>query len=256
MVVTREQWGARHDDGSGPAPEPASEVWLHHTVARRPGLTVESEISAMRELEEIGEQRFGRGISYNRVPMPSGRMYEGVSWNRRGAHVARRNSIARSYALPGNYDTHDVTTEQIEAIARDMVDAWRKGHLLQPRLTGGHGDAPGASTACPGRYGRAAIPLINARALQLRNLPTGKEDWMSALNDSQQRELYNATLQTRDIAGGARGAAQQAQRDSAAALARVKALEAAVARLQQGAAPTAADIAQELLKAVLTRGST
>lgn len=181
-VITREQWGARHEDGFGPAPEPATEVWLHHTVTVAPdvgwldanadGLD-DSEVKAIRQIEAIGEQRFGRGISYNRLVVPAGRIYEGVSWSRKGAHLAGRNSVARSYALVGNYDVEPVTDAQVDAIARDLVQAWRAGHLDAPVLDGGHGSAPGASTACPGRNGRAAIPRIRERiAWLLMTAPT------------------------------------------------------------------------------------
>jgi hypothetical protein len=53
---------------------------------------------------------------------------------------------------------------------------------------------------------------------------TDQEDLMAALSDDQQRQLYNAAIQTRDIAGGARGHAEKA-------LTEVRALRAEVAAL-------------------------
>ena len=132
MIITREQWGARHEDGSGPVPEPATEVWLHHTVTIAPDVgwldangdgVDDSEVKAVRHIEAIGEQRFGRGISYNRLIVPSGRIYEGVSWNRKGAHLGGRNSVARSYALVGNYDVEPVTDAQVDAIREKLLAA-------------------------------------------------------------------------------------------------------------------------------------
>lgn len=173
LVVARALWGARHDDGAADVPEPADEAWLHHSVTLAPDLVYvdangdrvdDDEAAAARHIENIGEQRFGRGASYNRLVMPRGVIYAGVSWNRRGAHTGGRNTRSRSWVLVGDYDRHEVTDAQVEAIAVDLVRAWRGGHLLRPRLNGGHQDAPGASTACPGRYGMAAIPRINARA--------------------------------------------------------------------------------------------
>ena len=183
MVVTRAQWGARHENGSGSVPEPAPEAYLHHSVTTAPGSSPDAEVRAVRLLESIGEQRFGRGISYNRVVMPSGRIYEGVSWNRRGAHTGGRNTVARSWVLVGNYDIDQVPAAMVEAVARDLAQAWRERHVQQPRLTGGHRDAPGASTSCPGRHGHAAIARINARAAQLRNLPNQEDDMPLAETD-------------------------------------------------------------------------
>lgn len=172
-VVERAAWGARHEDGHGRAAEPAREAWLHHTVALMPGLEYvdadrdgvdDDEAAAMRQLEAIGEQRFGRGVSYNRVVAPSGVIYAGVSFPRQGAHLRGRNRVARSWALMGNYDTHHVTSAQVYGAAVDVVEAWRHGHLVNPWLDGCHRQAPGAATACAGRWGCAAVERINAVA--------------------------------------------------------------------------------------------
>jgi hypothetical protein len=61
-------------------------------------------------------------------------------------------------------------------------------------------------------------------ALADKSSSTTEEDPMAALSDDQQRQLFNAAIQTRDIAGGARG-------NSADAVAEVRALRAEVAAL-------------------------
>jgi len=166
QIITRKQWGAVHEDGFGTAPLPADELWLHHSVTIAPDLVppYDDEYAAMRTLERIGEQRFGRGISYTFAAMPTGRIYEGHGIGRKGAHTGGRNSIARAIVLVGNSDTNDVTDAQIEQVAQLVVHGYRQGWWKRPRLNGGHQQAPGAATGCPGRFGMRAIPLINARA--------------------------------------------------------------------------------------------
>lgn len=172
-IVSRARWGARHDRGFRPAPLPASEVWLHHTVTIAPDLVHldadrdgvdDDEARAMRTLEDIGEQRFGGGISYTFAVMPSGRVYEGHGVDREGAHTAGRNSVARSIVLVGDYSRHAVTEAQVRAVAALLRLGVAEGWWQHAQLDGGHQDAPGARTECPARYGMAAIPRINKLA--------------------------------------------------------------------------------------------
>lgn len=172
-IIGRARWGARHERGFGPAPLPASEVWLHHSVTIAPNLSHldadcdgvdDDEERAMRTLEDIGEQRFGRGISYTFAVMPSGRVYEGHGVDRVGAHTANRNSIARAIVLVGDYSRQQLTQAQIHAVAALLQHGRKAGWWRQARLNGGHQQAPGAQTACPGRHAMAVIPRINQLA--------------------------------------------------------------------------------------------
>jgi hypothetical protein len=88
-------------------------VWLHHSVTIAPDLVwvdadgdgvEDDEERAMRTLEDIGEARFGEGISYTLAVMPSGRVYEGHGVDRQGAHTGR-NDIARAIVLVGDCST-------------------------------------------------------------------------------------------------------------------------------------------------------
>ena len=172
-IIGRARWGARRDRGFGPAPLPASEVWLHHSVTIAPNLSYldadrdavdDDEERAMRTLEDIGEQRFGRGISYTFAVMPSGRVYEGHGVDRVGAHTAGRNSIARAIVLVGDYSRQAVTQAQVHAVAALLQHGRARGWWRRARLNGGHQQAPGATTACPGHNAMAVIPRINKLA--------------------------------------------------------------------------------------------
>lgn len=172
-IISRARWGARHEDGFGYAPIPAREVWLHHSVTIAPGVpwvdtdrdgVQDREENAMRVLEDIGESRFGRGISYTFAVMPSGRIYQGHGVARQGAHTANRNSIARAIVLVGNYEDNRVTEEQITSVAWLLQNGKYNGWWKEAQLDGGHRQAPGASTKCPGRYAMAVIGRINKLA--------------------------------------------------------------------------------------------
>lgn len=165
-IITRAEWGAIHEDGFGSAPLPAREVWLHHSVTIAPNLVPpwDDDDAAIRTLEQIGEGKFGRGISYTFAVTPVGRVYEGHRIDGVGAHTAKRNTIARGIVLVGNYDTARPSDAQLDAVAWLLRHGQVNGWWPQARLAGGHRDAPGANTLCPGRHGHAAIADIHRRA--------------------------------------------------------------------------------------------
>lgn len=176
-IITRQQWGARNHNGVHKNGQPlrrklpASEIWLHHSVTLAPDLVppFNDDDAAIRRLDDIGEQRFKAGISYTFATTPVGRVYEGHSVDRVGAHTAGHNTIGIAIVLVGNYDTRRPTDAQITAIAELLVWLHRTGKATRHTLTGGHRHASGNATGCPGDAGAAAIKTINARAEQLWN---------------------------------------------------------------------------------------
>jgi len=84
---------------------------------------------------------------------------------RKGAHTKGRNSIARAIVLVGNFDVTRPPQQQLDAVAWLVAHGARAG-WWPGQLAGGHRDAPGANTACPGRHAYAAIEAINAAARQ------------------------------------------------------------------------------------------
>ena len=183
-IVTRAQWGARYRDGFRAAPIPAREVWLHHSVTATPPPNRDAEIQAMRILENIGEQRFGGGISYTFAVMPSGTVFQGHSVNREGAHTKGRNSIARAIVLVGNYDVLRPSGAQIQAVGALLRSGASAGWFAAAKLNGGHRNAPGASTACPGRFGMDALAAMNSAAGNVAPQPPpqppgGSSPWAS-----------------------------------------------------------------------------
>jgi hypothetical protein len=167
QIITRSAWGARHPNGFGPAPVPWRDWYLHHSVTVAPDLVppYDDEHRAMRQLELIGQQRFGGGVSYTYAVMPSGRIYQGHSKDRRGAHTKDHNTTARGIVLVGDYTERDPTPAQLDAVAALVAHAYRAGWCTRPSLTGGHRDVK--QTGCPGDRAYAAIPNINRRAAAL-----------------------------------------------------------------------------------------
>lgn len=162
-IITRPEWGARYEDGFGPRPVGDLDVYLHHSVTIAPDLLppFTDDYAAIRELERIGESRFGRGISYHFPVTPVGLVFEGVSIDRVGAAIAGYNTPTANIVLVGNYDKVTPPRPMLEAVDGLLRLGVTKGWWKRARLAGGHQDAPGASTACPGRYAQALIDDIN-----------------------------------------------------------------------------------------------
>ncbi|GAA2228771.1 hypothetical protein GCM10010413_26520 [Promicromonospora sukumoe] len=158
-IASRASWGARYPDGDLTLTGPAVEVWVHHSVTAQlsPGATVAAEAEQMRALESVGQTRFGTGISYNVVIFPSGRAYQGVSWNRRGTHTGGRNSTSRSICFAGNYEANNPTAAQISTAAA-IYGAGKDRWWTRGAPLGGHRDV--SQTACPGRNLYARIDDI------------------------------------------------------------------------------------------------
>lgn len=165
-LVTRAEWGARYADGFKDRPLPFTEFWLHHSVTIAPDLVApfDDDYKAVQTLESIGQSRFGAGISYNQPVTPAGLVFVGVSPHRVGAHTKGHNTEGFAFVLVGDYSKRPPTANQEEMIARRMVELHRQGKAIRHTLNGGHRDASGSSTACPGNAAHARIPFINARA--------------------------------------------------------------------------------------------
>jgi hypothetical protein len=188
-IIPRGEWGAQHENGSGAAPLPAREVWLHHSVTIAPDLVppFTDDAAAIRTLERIGEDRFGRGISYTWLITPAGLIFEGHGVDRVGSHTGGRNSIARAICFVGNYEENHPTENQIASAAWLLRHARDRGWIMVARLNGGHRDLK--QTACPGQHAYADIPAINQLATRGPVVaPIQEED----VTPEQDRMLWNA----------------------------------------------------------------
>jgi hypothetical protein len=190
-ITSRARWGARYANGDGAAPLPATALYLHHSVATGTGP------AAVRTVEQIGQDRYRAGISYTFLADQLGDVYEGHGIGRKGTHTRGLNSTARAICAIGNYETTHPSAEMLEAIAQLVAHGHQQG-WWPPRLTGGHRDAPGAATACPGRHLHTAIPHINQRVAAIL---TGDEETTMTPDVRDAFAAIHARLDTIDRQG-------------------------------------------------------
>lgn len=161
-ITPRSTWGARHADGDLTIAGLATGVALHHTAFRALPATAtpEQEMARMRAIEATGQSRFGTGISYRGVLIfPSGRAYQGTSWNRRGTHVGGRNSDLVAIAFDGDFRTDRPTPAALAtaaAVMREGRGRWfTAAAALRPH-------SHWTATVCPGPHLLAHLSAIAA----------------------------------------------------------------------------------------------
>ena len=172
-IITRVQWGARYGDGKEGATNPATELWLHHSVTLAPDMQLprDDDYAAIRVIDQIGRDRFGDvyGFPYTFGVTPVGLVFEGHNVRKMGAHTYGHNQQGRAIVLVGNYSQQHPTAEQEHAVADLIVYGHDLGWWTVRQLTGGHRDTK--ATECPGNYAYARIGAINTIADGLRPVP-------------------------------------------------------------------------------------
>lgn len=179
VVIPRQTWAPQHPNGCATIGtqewvNAGKELWLHHSVTNPPGpdATLEQDCAHMREFEAIGHNRYGCGISYTWVVMPSGRVFQGHDVDRQGTHTYGRNNRSRAICLAGNYQVNELPQRMHNAVARLLRE-------LGAILDGGHRDV--FATACPGDHAYERIPSINQLASS--GAPIDPEDDMFSDGD-------------------------------------------------------------------------
>lgn len=174
-VKKRHQWGSKHGDIYGyrlahkPVHFPVRYMFAHITVT-----SVDGDAGA-REVEEIGVERFGSGMSYNwLVDHETHTIYEGQPLAAKGAHTINDKNVAgfpenlnyyghavAFMAMPGDKFCDECeelyaaiqAAERLENVAVDVV-----GYLPHSKF---------AWKDCPTDAVRNALPRINELADQM-----------------------------------------------------------------------------------------
>lgn len=159
IIVPRALWGARRPKSIVPMQTPVSEVWAHHSASASPPDLPQ----AKDDIEKAGERAMMRGIqnyhmdtkgwadfAYSFAVCPSGRVYRGRGWKRQGAHTEGHNDHSVAICFMGNFEVERPTVQALEAARQLIAQGKRFKRFSSAVRVGGHRDASGAQTACPG----------------------------------------------------------------------------------------------------------
>jgi hypothetical protein len=173
--VTRAQWRARPPTSEfvSVSSMPTPRLWIHHSGTEQHGP------AALRDIQRYHQKTKGwKDIAYSFLVDDDGTIYEGRGVGIAGGATAGDNSRSHAICLLGNFETRPVTP----AAWRTLVDLARHGRNAgwwKPTC-GGHRDAPGASTDCPGRYLYARLPdlrseIVSGPAVEPEPIPEPEE---------------------------------------------------------------------------------
>lgn len=175
-IVPRAAWGARPPKSPPERiPTPTPELWIHHFGTEQHGA------EGMRAIQTYHMDTKGwNDFAYSFAVDDDGAVYEGRGFGIAGGHTKGRNTVSHAIVFMGNLDARQ-PTEAAMASARWLIQegirqgAWRG-------VTGGHRDAPGARTACPGRYLYARIgELVAAPTPTQPATPTNEDEDMAQI---------------------------------------------------------------------------
>jgi hypothetical protein len=194
----RDQWGARFNyTTSRPVEEPADHQFVHISITNPRNYS--SNDAHARAIESIGISRFpSTGISYNRLLLPGGKMYEGQPIGRRGAHTVNddqraicntsgcpskgrsltapswnNNVNSRAYVMARNCGDA-VTTADIDAMGKMLAADRLAGFVRKTATLHGHRCVSSKSCPCDPTWG--LMSKIKARMDYYLSQGTIKED--------------------------------------------------------------------------------
>lgn len=181
-IVPASQWRRERWRTPAAIPTPTSEVWLHHGAAGT------SSLATLRAYERHHVRINGWAALGYSFAVAGGKVYEGRGAARQGAHTQGRNGVSHGIVIVGDYSRNAPADRDLDA----LVELLRHGHdrrwWRSAELTGGHRDAPGAQTACPGAALHRLIPDINRRA-------AAPDDEGFDMTEDRLREIVREELQ-------------------------------------------------------------
>lgn len=150
---------------------PADEWWVHH------GANGDATLRTLWGYERYHVKTKGwRAPGYSfAICYENGRatIYVLRDWGGVGAHTLGRNRVSHGVVLVGDWTAGKVPEPMVHALAWLILHGAELDHGPE-EITGGHRNAPGAETACPGEAGMRA--LDKARELVAGSTPMPPDD--------------------------------------------------------------------------------
>lgn len=157
VVIPRTQWTRSQPNWGVSKPmNGVTRITVHHDAMNAVGLV--NQAAAARRLESIRADHTNRkdpatgarwvDIGYHYIIDPAGRVWQGRPVSIEGAHVARTNDHNLGIMLMGNFDEHQPTPQQLDALSQFVQAQMRLYRVPRSRVYTHQELKP---TACPGR---------------------------------------------------------------------------------------------------------
>lgn len=163
-IVTRREWNARPPKHRFKIHTPTTKLYLHHAAgAVQPGDQKVSlqDLNRIRSIQNYHMDHKGwSDIAYSYLSDSDGFAFEGRGAGIAGGHTAGQNTVSHAVCAMGHYDIQEPSPILLAGLAEIALYGYLQGWWPMG-YTGGHRDAPGASTSCPGDNLYARIGHIN-----------------------------------------------------------------------------------------------
>ena len=181
-IISREAWGARPPKRRYMIATPTRELWLHHSAGGiLPGDNSVSDAD-LRRIKSIQnyhmDNRGWSDIAYSFLLDPDGNVFEGRGAGVAGGHTRGHNTHSHAICVMGNYNNQSVDDDLLPRIAEFVVYGYQRNWWPQD-FTGGHRDASGSATSCPGVNLYAELDTISELIKEVTILTSEQE---AALN--------------------------------------------------------------------------
>lgn len=153
-IVTRHEWGARAPAGRRTIALPTPRLWIHHSAGA--GDDGPQDVRGIQRYHM--DVKGWTDIAYSFLVDDDGTIYEGRGVGIAGGHTEGDNSRSHAICFMGNYEVQRPADAALDSAAH--LAAYGRQQGWWGTVTGGHRDAPGASTACPGRHLQAVLDRI------------------------------------------------------------------------------------------------
>lgn len=185
---------------------PTPRLWLHHSAGAG---SDEVRVKAIQTFH-MAPPPIGRGwndIAYSYLidnDPPDVDVFEGRGAGIAGGHTQGDNTQSHGLCVIGDFRLSPPADETLQKIAELVAHGHKQG-WWPLAFTGGHRDAPGAATTCPGDALWELIPEINAEAKRIHN-----GDDMAIPADKMTEGDVNAAIDWNKAFGAMTQARQQA----------------------------------------------
>jgi hypothetical protein len=158
-ITPRSGWNARPPKSKRRINLPTARLWLHHTAT-----DAWHGPSGVRACQSFHMNSRGYSdIAYSFLIDDNGAIFEGRGAGIAGGHTKGDNTSSHAICFMGDFTKRAPTDESINAAAWLVRHGHEQGWWAD-HITGGHRQAPGAQTACPGDRLLRMVPTINQLA--------------------------------------------------------------------------------------------
>jgi hypothetical protein len=178
QIVSRAEWDARPPKTTPyRIPIPTPELWLHHTASADGGA---ARVRAIQDFHM--DVRGWSDIAYSFLINGAGQIFMGRGVGIAGGHTAGHNTISHAICVLGNFNDDQPTDAAVASIVELARHGYAQGWWPEG-FTGGHRDASGANTSCPGDNLHELLPYINVSIKEPEMaLTEGEENTAKALH--------------------------------------------------------------------------